>query len=109
MFEHYEQHKRDHLKADGLCEEAGISFVPMILEVHGGSWCPSVCRVLDRVSGQFAGVSGGGRAEVAQRLAQRMLCILHEKKNAHALLECAAVATSRAASSGWVADVDAWQ
>ena len=46
----YEEQKRLHQDTARCCSEAGLSFIPMVCEAHGGSWSPLARKVFDRAA-----------------------------------------------------------
>ena len=108
LFERYERLKCEHLQTAQSCSAAGFSFVPMVLEGHGGAWSPAARRMLDWLAGRQSALSGEGRGEVSLRLAQRMSCILH-RENARAILRRTILPAPLVHSSAWSLGTDAWQ
>ena len=57
VFARYEQHKRDHQHTAQQCEQAGIRFIPMIMEAHSGSWSPLARSMLDWIARRRAAIT----------------------------------------------------
>ena len=94
--EAYEQKKRSHLSTEALCSQEGFSFVPMVVEAHGGGWGLVARRALSNLA-QRAATTGGSTAVVADQLTQRLSCLL-QKENARAVVR---------RLQGWTASEDA--
>ena len=84
-FEHYERHKKNHLNTEQLCTAAGIRFVPLVLEAHGGGWSPMTRGFVDWVARQLAARSQEEPGSTSLRIAQRISCAL-QTENARAVL-----------------------
>jgi len=81
----YEAHKRSHLNTADLCREEGLSFVPMVVEAHGGSWGPEARQTWSRLAKLAAEISGEDQSVEAARL-QQALSITLQRENARAIL-----------------------
>ena len=46
----YEDFKRNHLDTARLCNEEGLSFVPVFVEANGGLWSPSARKILSKLA-----------------------------------------------------------
>ena len=100
VFERYEEFKRSYKNTDQVCEQQGFSFIPMILESHGGSWSSTARNILARVAtGQSSAWNEDGE-EASLRIAQRMSVALH-RENARAVLKRTLAAETVAGFSGW--------
>ena len=82
----YEEHKRQYLNTGRLCFDAGIVFIPMVVEAHGGAWGREARRAFAVVAQLAAEVTGEDVASVADRMAQRHSVSLH-RENARAILK----------------------
>ena len=83
--ERYEGQKRLFLDAARSCGAAGITFIPMVMEAHGGSWGKEARRALAVLAKRAADATGEDPALVAAEHAQRLSLLLH-KENARAVL-----------------------
>ena len=86
VFARYEQHKRDHQHTAQQCEQAGIRFIPIIMEAHSGSWSPLARSMLDWIARQRAAITLEEPATVSLRIAQRLFASLH-RENSRAILK----------------------
>ena len=107
--ERYEEHKRQFLDTERTCGAAGIAFIPMVIEAHGGGWGKEARRALAVLAKRAADASGEEPAAVAAEHAQR-LSLLLQKENARAVLRRlqaphgAAAARRAAATAAHAAD-----
>ena len=46
----YENFKRQHLNTEAVCSEAGLRFLPFVVEAHGGGFGPAARRVIGGVN-----------------------------------------------------------
>ena len=81
----YEAHKRSYLDTAAQCEEEGLTFIPMAMEAHGGSWGLAARRAWAQVAKAAAQLTGDPPAEIAERHLQRLSVILH-RENARAIV-----------------------
>ena len=87
VFARYEEHKRDHQQHTAQqCEQAGIRFIPMIMEAHSGSWSPLARNMLDWIARRSAAITLEEPATVSLRIAQRLSATLH-RENSRAILK----------------------
>ena len=70
VFQRYEQRKKEYQDTAQQCEQAGLRFVPMIVEAHSGSWSPLARGVLDWIARQRAAINHEEPATIALRIAQ---------------------------------------
>jgi hypothetical protein len=82
----YETTKRNYLNTARLCSDAGFSFIPMVVEAHGGSWGSEARRAFAVLAKRVADSTGEDASLVADRHAQRLSVLLH-KENARAVLQ----------------------
>lgn len=83
--ERYEEHKRQFLDTARRCSDAGVAFVPMVAEAHGGSWGREARRAFAVLAKRAADAAGEEPALVAAEHAQRLSLLLH-KETARAVL-----------------------
>jgi hypothetical protein len=83
--ERYEEQKRQFLDTARGCAAAGITFIPMVAEAHGGSWGKEARRAFAILAKRAADASGEDPATVAEEHTQR-LSLLLQKENARAVL-----------------------
>ena len=81
----YEAHKRAHVGTAAQCHQQGLSFVPMVVEAHGGGWGPAAKGVWRFLARAKAAQTGQDESATAQELAQRIDITLHQE-NARAIL-----------------------
>eukprot|EP00666_Eupelagonemidae_sp_cell4sb_P017850 gene17850-biopygen31019 len=81
----YEARKRSHLDTDTLCKEAGLLFIPMVMEASGGSWGPAARRVWSGLANAAAKLTGESPSSKAEELSQTFSVILH-RANARSVL-----------------------
>ena len=81
----YEDMKRSYKNTAEECSQAGFSFVPLVVEAHGGSWSPLARRVLDGLAKLQAAAWSDGQEPASLRIAQRISCSL-QRENARAVL-----------------------
>jgi len=81
----YEAHKRAHLGTAAQCHQQGLSFVPMVVEAHGGGWGPAAKGVWRFLARAKAAQTGQDESATAQELAQRIGITLH-RESARAIL-----------------------
>ena len=81
----YEDFKRSYLSTEALCQEEGITFIPVICEADGGSWGPAAHKVWSELAKHKALASGEQDSTIVSRLLQSLGLILH-KENARAIL-----------------------
>eukprot|EP00666_Eupelagonemidae_sp_cell4sb_P017874 gene17874-biopygen36351 len=109
--EAYAARKRDHLDTAAHCDEAGIDFIPMIVEASGGGWGSDSRRVWHELAHAAARLTGDPAPTKLEQLYQSLSVTLH-RANARAILVRApvpcnslpAVAAAQAVLAGAVAD-----
>ena len=83
--ERYEEQKRQFLDTAQACSAAGVTFIPMVVEAHGGGWGQAARRAFATLAKRAADATGDDPAQVATEHAQR-LSLLLQKENARAVL-----------------------
>ena len=68
--ERYEEQKRFFLDTERSCAAAGITFIPMVVEAHGGGWGKEARRALAVLAKRAADATGDDPALVAAEHAQ---------------------------------------
>ena len=81
----YEERKRSHLNTANLCANEGFSFIPLVVEAHGGGWGLEARRAFSNLALRASAASGNSSSEVSDKLTQRLSCLLH-RENARAVL-----------------------
>ena len=108
--ERYEGVKRQHLDTARACAEVGITFIPMVVEAHGGGWGREARRAFAVLAKRVADATGEEAAIVADQHAQRLSVLLH-KENSRAVLrrlqKPQGVAAARLAAATVAATADA--
>ena len=85
VFKEYETFKEIHMDTAALCKQQGLSFVPFIIEGHGGGWSAKARRLVDKI-GRALSARDPARSENSPLgLAQRLSCLVH-REGARALL-----------------------
>ena len=77
--------KEQHLGTAAKCAEAGITFVPVVFEAHGGGWGRLARQTMGFVAHQQKIAAQWCREGSALRLAQRVSCTL-QRESARAIL-----------------------
>ena len=90
----YEGKKRAFLDTAAHCSQEGFSFVPMVVESHGGGWGLEARRVFSKIAQHKAAASYDDPSTLSDQLAQRLSCLLH-RENARAVLRRLEGSTSR--------------
>ena len=87
MLSKYEDFKCSYKDTKSLCEEGGLSFIPMVVEAVGGSWGKSARCVWSSLAKSSALATGELETEdtCAVMLQQRLSMVLH-RENARACL-----------------------
>ena len=93
-------------KTDCQCQTAGLSFVPLILEAHGGGFSEALREKLDDIAEKKSGGSSTSKSQVSLNIAQGISCTL-QRENARAVLMRRANSSSGGADNVWV-DIQ-WQ
>ena len=83
--ERYEEFKRQHQDTARLCAAQGFTFLPMVVEAHGGGWGREARRAFGVLAKRVADATGEDAALVADQHAQRLSVSLH-RENARAVL-----------------------
>ena len=75
----YEDHKRSYKDTHTLCRDAGITFIPMVIEAVGGGWGKEARRVWSELAKKISLASGELEtdSDSAIALLQRLSLILH--------------------------------
>ena len=81
----YEDFKRNHLDTARLCTEEGITFVPMVVEAHGGMWGPSARKIFSELAKTKSVYTGEHRDEILGQLYQHLDVVL-QRENSRAIL-----------------------
>ena len=81
----YENFKRSYLNTEQKCHENGITFIPLIMEAHGGGWGTAATAVWSQVAKYKSTISGDTVSTSAMLISQSMGLILH-RENARAIL-----------------------
>ncbi len=100
VFQRYEQRKKEYQDTAQQCEQAGLRFVPMIVEAHSGSWSPLARGVLDWIARQRAAINHEEPATIALRIAQRLSATLH-RENSRAILKRSVASAPDEFVSAW--------
>ena len=93
----YEHRKRSHLGTEDLCSQEGFSFIPLVVEAHGGSWGFEARKAFSNIALRATATSGESSAVAVDKLTQRLCCLL-QRENARAVLK---------RLPGWAASQDA--
>ena len=81
----YEHYKRSHLDTESICQDEGITFIPIICEADGGGWGPTAHNVWSELAKHKSIMTGEQNSIIATRLLQSLGLILH-RENARAIL-----------------------
>jgi hypothetical protein len=82
----YEDFKREYLNTQARCEEEGVSFLPVVVEAHGGGWGQEAHKVWAQLAKLKCSITGERESVAACNLLQRLGVILH-RENARAILK----------------------
>ena len=74
-----------HLDTETLCQQEGISFIPMVCEADGGGWGPAAHKAWSVLAKHKSYITGEHHSIIATRLLQSLGLILH-RENARAIL-----------------------
>ena len=102
----YEQAKRDFTppgereSTQALCSQQDLSFVPMIVEAHGGGWSKTARQVLDLIAKHVEAATGLESEVASLEIAQR-LSITLQRENARAVLRRISEVEAGSAESEW--------
>jgi hypothetical protein len=80
----YEGTKCEHLNTQDHCNSEGLTFIPMVVDAHGGSWGPQARKVWTELAKTTALASGELESTVAVQLLQSVSVTLH-RENARAI------------------------
>jgi hypothetical protein len=83
--ERYEEAKRQHGDTQRRCQAEGLTFLPLVVEAHGGGWGPEARRAFAVLAKRVADTTGETAATVAAQQAQR-LSVLLQRENSRAVL-----------------------
>ena len=75
----YEDVKRQYLDTASQCSEAGLQFIPMVVEAHGGGWGPSAVAVWKRLAKEYANATGIHNSLACSEIAQRLSTTLQRE------------------------------
>ena len=81
----YEELKRSHMDTEAICQEEGITFIPMVCEADGGSWGPAAHQVWSELAKYKSVLTGEHSSIIATRILQSLGLILH-RENARSIL-----------------------
>ena len=81
----YEDFKRNHLDTARLCTEEGFTFVPMVVEAHGGMWGPSARKIFSELAKTKSVHSGEQKDKILGQLYQNLDVVL-QRENSRAIL-----------------------
>ena len=68
----YEDFKRNHLDTARLCNEEGLSFVPVVVEANGGLWGPSARKIFSELAKTKSVHSGEQSDKILGQLYQNL-------------------------------------
>ena len=83
--ERYEEAKRQHQDTQRRCQAEGLTFLPLVVEAHGGGWGPEARKAFAILAKRVADTTGETVACVAAQHAQR-LSVLLQRENSRAVL-----------------------
>ena len=73
------------MNTETLCQENGITFLPIICEADGGGWGPTAHKVWSELAKHKALASGEQISTIVSQLLQSLGLLLH-RENARAIL-----------------------
>ena len=82
---HYEDFKRNYLNTEEACSGQGLSFLPFVVEAHGGGLGPTARRVVGHLA-KHAAAREGEAPEVSAASIVRRISISTHRENARAIL-----------------------
>ena len=85
IFGEYEHFKKSYKNTERECQDAGLTFRPLVIEAHGGGWSSEFGKVVGRIATLKAAITGEEAGHVALRIAQRISCTL-QRETARAVL-----------------------
>jgi hypothetical protein len=83
IFSDYEEQKRQYQQTDSQCRAAGFSFIPLVLEAHGGGFSDALRGKLEGIADRIAASTSAPKGMVSLNIAQRISCAL-QRENARA-------------------------
>ena len=104
-FEQYEEFKCAYQDTESHCRNSGFTFMPMILEGHGGAWSPAARRVCDFIERNQTAAWNEGQESTSKKLAQRVSCSL-QRENARATLRRMVESDPQVAPTAWELDAE---
>ena len=81
----YEDFKRSHMQTEAICQEEGVTFIPLICEAVGGGWGPAANAVWNLLAQNKSTLTGETVSITVTHLLQSLGLILH-RENARAIL-----------------------
>ena len=81
----YEDFKRSHMQTEAICQEEGVTFIPLICEAVGGGWGPAENAVWNLLAQNKSTLTGETVSITVTHLLQSLGLILH-RENARAIL-----------------------
>ena len=81
----YEDRKISHLNTEALCQEEGVTFIPMVCEAQGGGWGPMAHKVWSELAKYKSLISGELNSIIVNQMLQSLSLILH-RENARSIL-----------------------
>ena len=106
----YEDLKRSYKDTAAECQRQGLTFLPFVVEAHGGGFGPMARRVVAHIAKAGAATEGEEVERQAANTVRRMSCSVH-RENARAVLRRFPAPPTGFAASGpeaWAEDV-VWQ
>ena len=100
----YEKFKQSDRDTADQCRRQGLSFIPLVVEAHGGGWGPAAKKVWKSLARATAARLGQDDSVAAAELAQRISITL-QRENARAILRrlpAGVEVAARANASAWV-------
>ena len=73
------------MQTEAICQEEGITFIPLICEAVGGGWGPEASKVWSELAKNKSTLTGETVSITVARLLQSLGLILH-RENARAIL-----------------------
>ena len=90
----YEDYKRSYLNTETICQEEGITFIPLVCEADGGGWGPAAHRVWSLLAKHKSVRTGEQDSIIVTHLLQSLGLILH-RENARSILRRSPNSASR--------------
>jgi len=85
VWNRYEEFKRSHLDTEAVCRQVGLSFVPFVVEAHGGGLGRGARQVCAHIAKAAAGRKGD-EVEVKAASLMRSISVSVHRENARAIL-----------------------